>query len=54
MSKELNGKLYTSQNLWFEHPERFYNVNYKTGTFIPAGSEVHDIKVNRKAIYFLE
>jgi hypothetical protein len=52
LPKELNGKLYLSQNLWYQHPEKIYSVSYKTGAILPAGTEVHDVKVSRKAIYF--
>ncbi len=52
LPKELNGKLYLSQNLWYQHPQKIYSVGYKTGTILPAGTEVNTIKVSRKAIYF--
>lgn len=52
LPKELNGKLYLSQNLWYQHPQKIYSIIYKTGTILPAGSEVHNIKVSKKAIYF--
>lgn len=52
LPKELNGKLYLSQNLWYEHPQRIYSVGYKTGAILPVGSEVHDVQVSKKAIYF--
>ena len=52
LPKEMNGKLYLSQNLWYEHPQKIYSVGYKAGAILPAGTEVNDIKVSRKAIYF--
>jgi hypothetical protein len=52
LPKAMNGKLYLSQNLWYQHPQKIYSVGYKSGTILPVGTEVTDIKVNRKAIFF--
>jgi len=32
--------LYTAHNLWYEHPDRVFAINYKKGTLIPAGTPV--------------
>jgi hypothetical protein len=32
--------LYTAHNIWYEHPDRVFAINYKKGTIIPAGSAV--------------
>jgi hypothetical protein len=31
---------YTAYNLWYEHPEKMWSINYKRGQVIPAGSKV--------------
>ena len=46
------GERYTSYNLWYEHPQKLYSINYKKGSIIPAGSKVTDINVGRSAITF--
>lgn len=48
----LRGKLYLSQNMWYEHPAKLYSINYQTGAIMPAGTAIHDIKLRKKAIYF--
>lgn len=32
--------LYTSYNVWFEHPDKIWSTNYKIGNFIPAGTMI--------------
>jgi hypothetical protein len=39
-------KTYLAYNLWFEKPTNFLCINYKTGTMIPAGTEVKDISIS--------
>ncbi|MFW6303403.1 MAG: hypothetical protein ACOC2L_02165 [Candidatus Sumerlaeota bacterium] len=38
-------KWYLAYNLWYEKPTNFFCINYKTGTIIPAGTEVKDIHI---------
>lgn len=47
-------KLYTAYNMWYEidKEDAMWVINYKTGTMIPAGTEVSNIKVNKEEILF--
>lgn len=38
------GKLYTRCNIWHEK-ESLPSINFKTGTIVPAGTEVKDVKI---------
>jgi hypothetical protein len=48
------GKIYTAYNMWYEigKEEVMWTINYKTGTMIPAGTEVRDVKVKKSEIFF--
>ncbi len=45
-------KLYTAHNIWFEHPEKIYSINYKKGAILPVGTEVTRVRVGRGKITF--
>ncbi len=46
--------LYTSYNIWFEPGKEkgLWCINYKSGSMIPAGSKVREVKLSRGAITF--
>lgn len=48
------GKVYTAYNMWYEadKEDAMWVINYKTGTMIPAGTEVSNIKVEKSEISF--
>jgi len=48
-------KIYTSYNMWYElgKEEAMWAINYKTGTMIPAGTEVSNIRVKKTQIFFV-
>jgi len=33
-------EFYTAYNVWYEHANRIYSINYKKGALIPAGTRV--------------
>jgi len=49
-------KRFTAYNLWCERPEAIASINYKKGPFLPAGTEIRDVRVvshrNRSLIEF--
>lgn len=48
-------KIYTAYNMWYElgKEDAMWAINYKTGTMIPAGTEVSNIRVKKTQIYFV-
>jgi len=49
------GKKYTAYNMWYEEGKQsaMWTINYKTGIIIPAGTEVSDIRVSKRAVSFV-
>ena len=45
MAADPEAKTYTAYNIWYEKPHTLYCINYKVGTFIPAGTEVKNVRV---------
>ena len=45
------GQLYTSYNLFYENPQRVFSINYKKGVFLPAGTAVENIRIQRSGRY---
>jgi len=58
-SYSINGsvgqKIYTAYNMWYEadKEDAMWAINYKTGTMIPAGTEVSGMEVKKKKIFFI-
>lgn len=38
-------EFYTSHNIWYEHANRIWSINYKKGALIPAGSRVTGVNL---------
>jgi len=50
----LDDRLYTAYNIWYTHPEKIHDLNYKEGEIIPAGTPVDNIEfVDNENIFFL-
>jgi hypothetical protein len=39
--------LYTAHNIWYEHADRVFAINYKKGAIIPVGARVADVRAVR-------
>jgi hypothetical protein len=46
-------KLFTSYNLWFEHPQKIASTGFKKGTLLPAGTEIKKLDVDGNEIEFV-
>ncbi len=44
---DVDGERHTAYNIWYTSPERAYAINYKKGSFIPAGTKVKNIKIRK-------
>ena len=49
---QVNGKLYTSYNLWYEKADHVNSVNYLKGSILPFGTEVEITKATNDEITF--
>ena len=48
----VNGKLYTSYNLWYEKADHVNSINYLKGSILPFGTEVEITKATNDEITF--
>lgn len=39
-------EFYTSHNIWYEHANRIWSINYKKGAIIPAGTRVTGVNLS--------
>ncbi|MCP4156539.1 MAG: hypothetical protein GY757_52985 [bacterium] len=43
--------IYTGYNLFFQNPEKMYDLNYKSGSMIPVGTRITNIRMGKHRKY---
>jgi hypothetical protein len=41
-------KYYLAHNIWYEYPSKISSINYQSGSILPVGTEIDNVKILRR------